>query len=465
MIRRLTLVTAVATLVAGGCTSRQQELENVAKDWCLTIRASQVMPVYPLREDLQPGDCFLVGVPIDEQQQQWTDKGFLPLDQQFLRVQPSGYAAFYAHSFPQADGQMPLHFMAGSNDSKTPPHRWHLAPASAFPTYSFHVKQGGGFNLALPIQGVPVGLSLLGTAEATGTVVISEAHTYGIDMGSLMGDLERALDQPAGSGVTYRQLLARFHDPGEPASAGHAARTGHPVYLRIVSRVYVAGAMDVAVQNAASESGGLSAGSFKPVDLLDAKAGDAKDLEERRKVYETGRELIAKKLGEALAGAAPGGALQLQSASARSVTLKETFARPLVIGYLALDCRIESGGRLSPAMPTLQVLAGHEPPGPVVFTALQDDANRCLKQLDAWVAAGPNDAPYVEFLRALGGSFAADTYQVALGEAATASPAKRAQAFRFVLGGLLDLHQLSPGPRPWEQRVVEAARTVTPPNH
>lgn len=461
MIRRLTLVTAFAALVSSGCTSRQQELEHVAKDWCLTIRASQVMPVYPLREDLQPGDCFLVSLPIDEQQQQWNSKGFLPLDQQFLRVQPSGYAAFYAHSFPQADGKMPLHFMSTGGESK-PPHHWHLAPASAFPSYSFHVKQGGGFNLALPIQGVPVGLSLLGTSEATGTVVISEARTYGVDMGSLMGDIEQALDRPAGAGVTYRQLLARFHDPGEPASPGVAARTGHPTYLRIVSRVYLAGALEVSVQNADSQSGGLSAGSFKPVDLLDAKAGDAKDLEERRKVYETGRELIAKRLGEALAGAAPSGTLQLQSASARSVSLKETFARPLVIGYLALDCRINAGGRLSPAIPTLHMLAGHQPPGPVVFSALQDDANRCVKQLDAWVADSGKDEPYVSFLRALGGSFAADTYQVAVGDGA--SPAKRAQAFRFVLGGLLDLHQLSPGPRTWEQRVVEAARTVTPPN-
>jgi len=39
---------------------RQHQLERVAKDWCLTIRASQVIPVYPLTEDLQPGDVFLV---------------------------------------------------------------------------------------------------------------------------------------------------------------------------------------------------------------------------------------------------------------------------------------------------------------------------------------------------------------------------------------------------------------------
>ena len=463
MVRSCSLVAAIAVFITG-CTSREQELESVAKDWCLTIRASQVMPVYPLREDVLPGDCFLVSLPVDEQQKQWQAKGFLPLDQQFLRVQPSGYAKFYEQSFPLANEQVPLRWLTATPVDKQPAqsiHQWHLAPGAAFPTYSFQVKKGGGFNLALPIQGVPVGLSLLGASEATGAVVISDARTYGVDMGTLLGDVEVALDRPAGGGLTYRQHLARFHDPGEPANGVAKGRAAKPVYLRIVSRVFLAGSMNVSVQNAESMAAGASAGAFKPVDLLDAKAGDAKDLEERRKAYELGRELIGKKLAEAAIGAAPGASLQFQSASARSVSLKETFPRPLVIGYLALDCRIEAGGRLSPAIPTLQVLAGQLPPGSVTFTVLQDDANRCIKQLDAWVAAGPDDAPYVAFLRALGGDFALGVYRDGLGE--PAEPVNRRRSFAAVLNGLGDLHQLNPGGRSWEQRIVDAARTVPVP--
>lgn len=463
MVRHLSLIAALAGIAvfSTGCTSREQELENVAKDWCLTIRASQVMPVYPLREDVQPGDCFLVSVPVDEQQKQWKKKGFLPLDQQFLRVQPSGYAKFYEQSFPVTNEQVPRRWLTPMAGDKQPVHHWHLAPGSAFPTYSFQVKKGGGFNLALPIQGVPVGLSLLGASEATGAVVISDARTYGVDMGTLLGDVEVALDRPAGGGLTYRQHLARFHDPGEPANTSSKGRAAKPVYLRIVSRVFLAGAMDVSVQNAESQAAGASAGAFKPVDLLDAKSGDAKELEERRKTYDLGRELIGKKLADAAVGAAPGGSLQFQSASARSVSLRETFPRPLVIGYLAMDCRIEAGGRLSPAIPTLQVLAGQVPPASVTFTVLQDDANRCIKQLDAWVAAGPDDAPYVAFLRALGGDFAVGIYHDGLGE--PVDPANRRRSFAAVLNGLGDLHQLNPGGRSWEQRIVDAARNVPVP--
>jgi len=49
-----------------GCASynARKQLEGVAKNWCETIRASQVIPVYPLTEDLTPGDVFLVQRPI-----------------------------------------------------------------------------------------------------------------------------------------------------------------------------------------------------------------------------------------------------------------------------------------------------------------------------------------------------------------------------------------------------------------
>ena len=42
----------------------------------MTIRGSQVIPVYPLTEDLQPGDIFLVQVPIDQQQKLYEEERF-----------------------------------------------------------------------------------------------------------------------------------------------------------------------------------------------------------------------------------------------------------------------------------------------------------------------------------------------------------------------------------------------------
>src|SRR5580704_15318052 len=106
MQSKITLFALLAGLccvvpVGGCCTSKQCQLEHVAKDWCMTIRASQVIPVYPLTEDIQPGDLFLVQIPIDKE---YSQKGFLPLDQHIARLNPVGYTNFYDHSFLSVTG-------------------------------------------------------------------------------------------------------------------------------------------------------------------------------------------------------------------------------------------------------------------------------------------------------------------------------------------------------------------------
>src|SRR5262249_20761502 len=66
-----------------GCITphdKSGELSRVAKDWCLTVRASQVIPVYPLTRDLRPGDVFVTTVPIGQEVSAFEQKGFLPLD-------------------------------------------------------------------------------------------------------------------------------------------------------------------------------------------------------------------------------------------------------------------------------------------------------------------------------------------------------------------------------------------------
>src|SRR4249919_5753 len=97
----------VFAIALGGCPTEKtssQQLERVAKDWSLSIRASQVIPVYPLTEDLQPGDVFLVQTPIEEQVQVYLAKGFLPLENLVTRLSPAGYARFYRGWPHVADG-------------------------------------------------------------------------------------------------------------------------------------------------------------------------------------------------------------------------------------------------------------------------------------------------------------------------------------------------------------------------
>ena len=147
----------------------------------MTIRASQVIPVYPLTEDIQPGDIFLVQRPIDKEQKAYEAKGFLPLDNLIARLNPTGYANFYSNSFLFTNGTATL-----PHDWIRPPFtNWEPAPHAAFPSYSFSVKHGEGLNLAIPIDGVPVGLALMNSDAADGSVYIKEARTLGVDTISL----------------------------------------------------------------------------------------------------------------------------------------------------------------------------------------------------------------------------------------------------------------------------------------
>jgi|AMFO01.1.fsa_nt_gi hypothetical protein len=180
------VLAAIAVLLPGCAMSREAQLESVAKDWCLTVRASQVIPVYPLTEDLVPGDIFLVTVPVDKQHTIYTERGFLPLDYHIARIDPDGYEEFYDRSFSPTPPVLPKTWLNPGKEKWN----WAGAPTAAFPSYSFSTTKGGGLSLALPVSGVPIGLSLLGARSATGSITISDARTYGIDAVSLIRQMD-----------------------------------------------------------------------------------------------------------------------------------------------------------------------------------------------------------------------------------------------------------------------------------
>src|SRR5205085_11004909 len=82
-----------------GCQNKEDQLEHVARDWSLTIRASQVIPVYPLTEDVQPGDIYLVRTRTDDQVAVYNKRGFLPLENLLHRLRPEGYDAIYEKAY------------------------------------------------------------------------------------------------------------------------------------------------------------------------------------------------------------------------------------------------------------------------------------------------------------------------------------------------------------------------------
>lgn len=335
---------ALATLMlflTSGCAAklRNSELEKVAKDWSLVIRASQVIPVYPLTEDLQPGDVMLVNSPVEEQAALYKKKGFLPLDQHMVRLYSRDFKQFYGSRF-------------GINDNAIPPAQWQTpddkgelnwkaAPHAGFPSYQFSVKTGSGLNLAVPIQGVPVALGLMHAGNASGTVTIADSYTYGLDI----FHLEKMVRS---WGIKNRKLLRSY-----------APRDDKHHYLRVVSRVYVTGRVNVTMNNDETTGGEARGGADRPIDLMMAKESDVSQN------YSS----VVSALNRLTSDQLPGGKVKFAIASGRSVTFSETFERPLVIGYVGFDMPILTGGRLGAPISTLAQLDGTKTLEPYQGTA------------------------------------------------------------------------------------------------
>ena len=334
------LVLAATIFVLSACAADPiEQLERVAKDWSLTIRASQVIPVYPLSEDVQPGDVFLVPVSISEQTRIYQEKGFLPTDQLVTRLQSINYREFYGNAYWTGTYSQTPHARPTSQTSAV------NAPRAAFPTYTFTVDRSGGLQLALPIQGIPVGLGLIGAARATGTVTLTDTFTYGTDGETVYG----ALLAWYGSHQKIRETLGAM-----------ANSTDAEIYLRIVTRVYLVTKIDVSLANIESLSGGADVGAAQEVNLPDLSSENPAEVAAATDAYKTALEGLSSVLNTDALGA-PGGSVRFTQLDRRTVSLSQPFDRPLVIGFVGFDVKVLKSGLLSAPIPSFSVLAGDIP--------------------------------------------------------------------------------------------------------
>ncbi len=515
--------------------NKQRQVERMARDWCLTVRGSQVIPVYPLDEDIQPGDVYIVDTPIDKLKSYWNRLGYLPIDHRFGRIPVKGYKDYYNGGYGVTEtANVPRHWQfpkgstwmdesgavsdvplteANAASAKTSDKTkdflktaWPMAPRAGFPSQTIRIKKGEGFNAALPVQGVPVALGALGAREAVATITLSDAYTYGVDETSLRNDLETWSQTPAASRYLEDYATSKPPQRGLLASKNFASKNQGKRYVRVVTRVYLVRGVNISISNTGASSWKLSGG--EPKDATNAAdnllLNDSKDEEKLLKSMAGGfasqtlktdavavtpgptgittvttqtksadgavtntttsnqpneilpelapakkqldlidQQLALEEQRDALAGREaalntskmkrefenaatlaafsrssmkdafggyqlPGGTLRVTSATHRSISMNETFTRPLVIGYHALEFAILEDGTLSrhPVSTFARLDQGVEPMQEIP-TYLYDDVNRVVqrwylastanqKTLQRWMTArkmNPLDAP------------------------------------------------------------------------
>lgn len=331
-----TIVVMAACVGLAGCgemamRQKERQMELVARDWAMTIRASQVIPVYPLSQDIQPGDVFVVNQTVAEQSGTFRDRGFMPTDLRICRLSPIDYASAYS---ARVAGTPPALILPGAwrgtTASNTP---WSQFPRAGFPTYTFKVSNSGGLSAALPVQSIPVALSLTGAASGTGWVTISDAVTYGIDATTMYDMLDKARHEGRLNGL-------------KPIA-------GEPLYLRVVTRVFAAKTFDISMSMSSTMGGGADVGAPKPV------RDPGGSLESGLSVTDINAMLDSNVNVKGVNGAMlPGGSVRATFASHRTIGFKETFDEPIVVGYQGFDLAMDEQGNFGPIIPSFQVLQG-----------------------------------------------------------------------------------------------------------
>lgn len=340
------LICLACLFTLAGCARTQYE--KAAKDWCTAIRANQMIPVYPLSQDVRPGDVYLVQSAIGQQADEYNDKGFLTLDDHRtrLRLEPSTYGIMYFDSYFKSEEKTPCDYPNRSPQTseiitdkgiKIPtPLTTTQSPRVAFPSYSFTINSGEGLSLAVPISSVPVALNFLGAQETSAIVTLADASTYQADHETIMNKLRSWVENPQ----VQKELIAACQYVGKDY-----------VFLRVIKRVYLVGAVDVALERKDNYQGSIQAGLAKQaVDPQISVDTFTQNLTKQLKLLEQLNSLAAqtKKIG---------GAVNFNVATQRNIGLRESFDRPLVVGYLGMDVPFFKDGRLGAPIPTFEHLS------------------------------------------------------------------------------------------------------------
>jgi hypothetical protein len=134
-------------------------------------------------------------------------------------------------------------------------------------------------------------------------------------------------------------------------------------YLRVISRVYLTGRLNISLQSSRSVAATAAAGAPKPVDLVVPRPGTDPQkvtLDSYKENIKALNDMLEEALKKIKVNGVdrflPGGTVKVVSASANSISLSETFNRPVVIGYLGFDMEIGLDGDLGPPIPTHAVL-------------------------------------------------------------------------------------------------------------
>lgn len=373
------------TVTLTGCNTSKPESGGVLKAWSESVATLGIRPVYPLQENVFPGNIFLV--PTYPGKKQSDEKpaefythysapvGSLDLCSLYLSLQNepelssiSGYKASLAGSSePKVVETWQPTAIKYSNfkckDYEGPD--FNLNRALSFPAFTFGsvIESGLGANLMAGSVGAKGGVANRGAYELK--VSVPSATMIRVDLQSVMTALHRKSYSHAGTDYSVENMVAMMM-PFQTLRDGDAI--AKPEML-VVTEVYYANAIDVSVTSSASQAAELSLSTqalverFSRLTELRDKLnllGSAKDTKtstgdqaakeelskQQAEVDSLKQRINAEQsaidaLTKTLVPDAPGVTGGIKNISTSGVTLTQVLPRPMAFGYRALGLNPE----------------------------------------------------------------------------------------------------------------------------
>ena len=297
---------AACALILAGCatanrTARDQS-QMVAKNWFKVIRGAQVFPLNPLREDVKPGDIYIVNQTIETQSNALQKDGYLPLDHKIdtLTVKAT-------------------------------------APAmAAIPSFSFVVSRSAGLQANFPVEGIPVGLGLVKSSDVQVSMSIADVTVREVLTKDAYDALRTWNENKAVR--DYLKLQARI--------------TRTPLFLRTITTVYYTRGVTASIKALDAGGANVAAGGgifedASSIDLNRILPEAIKSDAAKNRLVELAAELNKIKPLEV---ALPGGTATYMKSSDNTVSMNQTFTTPLAVGCVGFDAVIHKNGAIGPPM-------------------------------------------------------------------------------------------------------------------
>jgi hypothetical protein len=364
----LAFILVPGIFLLSGCQSAPPDSSFVAKQWSESIGSLNISPVYPPTEDLQVGDVFIAleGAPLEKGSDYLARAAFLDHVDVTGKLNELYKSRF---SFPETADPVQGKIWK-QNEAKQdvfkPPATITRLPLVAFPGFTVVKVRSAQLNASYPVQAFQFLFGASYSDDASVTISIPAAETYGIgiyDAAQILTGWCLRSDAEICGGRSLRFFARNFStfppDRYQPilyiVSRVYYARSITYKYssnsvaaLRASAAQAAAAALPqanaaAAAAAAAAPSPCPAAGNQVTVNVgSDGKSTVAKDnppaaaapkpADDAGAVLDAAQQKLAQ---SGLVSSMPGVSLSVSSLDGKSIELTQTFAHPVAIGYLA----------------------------------------------------------------------------------------------------------------------------------